>query len=661
MQKLFFLLIIFSGPHLSNAQANTRDTLKYLQQLLQKEKNDTSRVLILSQLSYAYAVSKPDSAMLLGQKGLELSRRISFPKGEAGCLDQIGNVYNTLGNYPKAMEVYLEALKIREKINNVEGIASSLRHIGGIYYGQGEYRKAFEYWSKSKKLFEQTSNKFDLANILLTLGIYYLRLKQYDSATAYTRQAYEITRKVAPNRSGGVLSIIATIYSETGQRKLALEYFHRSFYYFKLNDNDISLSNGFLGIAKFFETERQGDSALFYANKALKIVEGKKITKLVLDVSSFLSSFYKKRGNSDSALFYLEVAKAANDSLFSQQKIKQFQSLAFDEQIRQRDVEAERSRYQNQIRLYILLSAVIVFLLIATFLFRNNKQKQKVNAVLKQQNEKTEKAYEQLKATQAQLIQSEKMASLGELTAGIAHEIQNPLNFMNNFSEVNAELIDEMQQELNSGSKEEAISISNEIKENEHKISHHGKRADAIVKGMLQHSRASSGQKEPTDINALADEYLRLAYQGQRAKDKSFNVKLITDFDPSIGKINIIPQDIGRVLLNLYNNAFYALAEKNASASLAGQSYEPTISVSTKRINDNVEISVKDNGDGIPQKVVDKIFQPFFTTKPTGQGTGLGLSLAYDIVTKGHGGTLEVESKEGEGSEFKIKLLIQNI
>ena len=252
----------------------------------------------------------------------------------------------------------------------------------------------------------------------------------------------------------------------------------------------------------------------------------------------------------------------------------------------------------------------------------------------------------------AQLIQSEKMASLGELTAGIAHEIQNPLNFVNNFSDLNRDLVDEMQQELKAGKIEDAIAISNDIKGNEEKINHHGKRADAIVKGMLQHSRSSTGAKEPTNLNALADEYLRLAYHGLKARDKDFNVTMKTDFDKSVGNINIIPQDIGRVLLNLYNNAFYAVSE-NKKQHPAG--YDPTVSVSTKRASDKIEIRVKDNGNGIPQKVVDKIFQPFFTTKPTGQGTGLGLSLSYDIV-KAHGGEIKVNTVEGEFTEFLIQL-----
>ncbi|HQS05551.1 MAG TPA: ATP-binding protein [Daejeonella sp.] len=259
---------------------------------------------------------------------------------------------------------------------------------------------------------------------------------------------------------------------------------------------------------------------------------------------------------------------------------------------------------------------------------------------------------EDLKSTQKQLIESEKMASLGELTAGIAHEIQNPLNFVNNFSDLNAELLDELKNELTSGNHNEALLIADDIKQNEQKINHHGKRADAIVKGMLQHSRSSSGKTEATDINALANEYLNLSYHGLRAKDKSFNATLKTDFDQNIGQITIVPQDIGRVILNLITNAFYAVKDKKIQNA---EGYEPTVTVSTKKINDAVEISVSDNGKGIPQKVLDKIFQPFFTTKPAGEGTGLGLSLSYDIV-KAHGGEIKVETKEGEGTTFFILL-----
>jgi len=270
--------------------------------------------------------------------------------------------------------------------------------------------------------------------------------------------------------------------------------------------------------------------------------------------------------------------------------------------------------------------------------------------------QQVEKTYSELKSTQAQLIQSEKMASLGELTAGIAHEIQNPLNFVNNFSEVNKELLTELNEEIDRANYNDAKAIVKVLTDNEQKINYHGNRADAIVKGMLQHSRTSSGQKELTDISKLVDEYLRLSYHGMRAKDKSFNAEYKTDFDESIGKINAVPPDIGRVLLNLFNNAFHAVNEKKKTAD---KDYQPAVSVVTNRIKTpsgegSIEIRVVDNGNGIPQKILDKIFQPFFTTKPTGQGTGLGLSLSYDII-KAHGGEINVLTEEGEGSEFIVR------
>ncbi len=304
--------------------------------------------------------------------------------------------------------------------------------------------------------------------------------------------------------------------------------------------------------------------------------------------------------------------------------------------------------------LFIIIFGSMVFAIVQ---FRSQWLKRENRILEERVSHRTaqlKKSIDELKTTQSQLIQSEKVASLGELTAGIAHEIQNPLNFVNNFSEVNTELIDELEDELAKGNLEEVKLLAKDIKENEQKINHHGKRADGIVKGMLQHSRNSNGIKEPTDINVLADEYLRLAYHGLRAKDKSFNAKFETDFDETIGKINVVSQDMGRVILNLITNAFYSVAEKQKSQAVSG--YEPTVKVTTKKVGDKVEIRVKDNGNGIPKSALDKIYQPFFTTKPTGQGTGLGLSMSYDIVTKSHDGELKVETKENEGTEFIIIL-----
>ena len=281
-------------------------------------------------------------------------------------------------------------------------------------------------------------------------------------------------------------------------------------------------------------------------------------------------------------------------------------------------------------------------------------QKDELEKLVVERTAALQSSITELKQTQSQLIQSEKMASLGELTAGIAHEIQNPLNFVNNFSDVSIELLDEMSEELDKGDTDEAKAIATDIKQNLEKIAHHGRRADGIVKGMLQHSRASSGHKEPVNINTLADEYFRLAYHGLRAKDKSFNAELVTSFGEGLPQVNMIPQDIGRVLLNLFTNAFYATQQKQSK--LADGNFKPSVTLATAQKGNAIEIIVKDNGTGIPDAIKDKILQPFFTTKPTGEGTGLGLSLSYDIVVKGHNGTIDIDSVEGEGSTFIITL-----
>jgi two-component system, NtrC family, sensor kinase len=375
----------------------------------------------------------------------------------------------------------------------------------------------------------------------------------------------------------------------------------------------------------------------------------------VLRDYKLLASLYEERGDYVKAKETYKSFISLQDSILADQS--KFRTISFETEqlINDNEISIAQLEGQNKIasltRNFIIGLAALLLLLVAGIYYRFHAKK-KANLVL-------EKTLSELKSTQSQLIQSEKMASLGELTAGIAHEIQNPLNFVNNFSEVNKELLVELKDEIKKGNIDEVNALADDVIANEEKINHHGKRADAIVKGMLQHSRSSSGKKEPTDINALADEYLRLAYHGLRAKDKSFNATMKTDLDESIGNINIIPQDIGRVILNLITNAFYVVNERQKAESgmlnAEGKAYEPTVSLTTKKIGDKVEIKVADNGNGIPQKILDKIFQPFFTTKPTGQGTGLGLSLSYDIV-KAHGGELKVQTKERQGTEFIVYL-----
>jgi two-component system, NtrC family, sensor kinase len=341
---------------------------------------------------------------------------------------------------------------------------------------------------------------------------------------------------------------------------------------------------------------------------------------------------------------------------------RQFQLINDNEQQRVRDLKDQRDKFNALVRFYVVIGAAIALLALGVILWRNNRKQKYTNKLLSEQKEEITSqrdhlggALEQLRSTQAQLVQREKMASLGELTAGIAHEIQNPLNFVNNFSEVNKEMLLELEIEIKNGNTKDALALMGDLSQNEGKINYHGKRADFIVKGMLEHSRTNTGEKQLTDMNVLCDEFIKLSYHGLRAKDKSFNAEMVAHFDPGLPKINVVQQDIGRVLLNLFNNAFYAINQKQKTADA---DYKPEVTVTTSAENGLVVIKVKDNGIGIPDAIKDKIMQPFFTTKPTGEGTGLGLSLSYDMVVKGHGGSIQVDSVQGERCEFIIHLPI---
>jgi signal transduction histidine kinase len=401
------------------------------------------------------------------------------------------------------------------------------------------------------------------------------------------------------------------------------------------------------------------DEAIALLQSDIERLSNKRVD--ILRDYKLMAELYKKTGKHEKAIETYAIFIAKQDSLLADQD--KYRSISFEAEQQMNDQEQSiaKLKSQNEIAALsrnFLIGIAALLVLLAAGIYNRFRYKRKANLVL-------EKTLMDLKSTQSQLIQSEKMASLGELTAGIAHEIQNPLNFVNNFSEVNTELIDELEKEVDKGNLNEIKAIAKDIKENERKINHHGKRADAIVKGMLQHSQSGKGIKEATDINALADEYLRLAYHGLRAKDNAFNATMKTEFDETIGNINIIPQDIGRVMLNLINNAFYAVNERSKEVV---KGFEPEVTISTRllHVNENprirqssnsIIISVADNGNGIPEKVLDKVFQPFFTTKPTGQGTGLGLSLSFDIV-KAHQGKINIRNTPGAGAEFIITLPI---
>ena len=562
--------------------------------------------------------------------------------------------YNVNNRYKLAIEYYLRSEEALEELGDKEILVNVYRTNGAMYEGIEMYSKAFEQYSK---LMELIKNNPDIRLYVLYAQMAYtlIPLKRYDEARKYMELSLQgITPELDNNFRARYFDAMGQILMSQGKYQEAIPIFEKSHDFFNRDRNFGTMYVNF-SLAKCYRNLGDLKKSIELGLLAYNVSEKNNLLNIKINSSLFLSEVYDQNGQLAQAFKFLKIhqkLKAESDLMDNANNLAdiEIQSILnknkkeIEKYDKERILKIQQSKIQR-VWIFSITGAFLSALLVAFILFRNNKNKQKANQVL-------ETTLSNLKSTQSQLIQSEKMASLGELTAGIAHEIQNPLNFVNNFSEVSRELIGEMNEELAVGNIQLAKEIAGDVEQNLEKINHHGKRAADIVKGMLQHSRTSSGVKEPTDINALADEYLRLAYHGLRAKDKTFNAKMNTDFDVTIGKMDIIPQDIGRVILNLITNAFYVVDEKK---KLLNDGYEPVVSVSTKKIDNLISISVKDNGNGIPKHILDKIFQPFFTTKPTGQGTGLGLSLAYDIV-KAHGGELKVDSQEGIGTVFSVIL-----
>ena len=640
--------------------AKEADSLK---QSLLTEKNDTLKMAVYRSLGFYYQDAIADSGLYFHEKQLAFSKKLKRKLWQADAYSQAAYCLSTLGDLMKSYEYHTESMKLANDEKNeadnwrpwtfsnsknshearISILGMTHQMMGNLWGFLGEQQKQRSYYLEAVKLGESINN----GKVIFLGYTSFAASLPPDSTILIINKALKFAEASGFRRTGNALLNLAGSYGRKKMWDSAFVFAQKSIALNQADNNLRALVGSYSGVSYLFGQQNKKDSSLYYAKKALETARITGLASNLLAAYRSLSNANQLNNKTDSAFKYEQLANKLNDSLKNARivNLTKYQKFSFDEQLRLKKLDEEKTAYANKMNMLGLIGLLGGILLVVLFLYRNNRQKQKANKVL-------ETTLSNLKSTQSQLVQSEKMASLGELTAGIAHEIQNPLNFVNNFSEVNSELIGEMKEELAKGNIEEAKTIANDIDENEQKIIFHGKRADSIVKGMLQHSRSSSGVKEPTDINALADEYLRLAYHGLRAKDKSFNATMKTDFDESIGNINIIPQDIGRVILNLITNAFYIVDEKKKSGI---EGYEPIVSVSTKKINGKVEIKVADNGNGIPQKILDKIFQPFFTTKPTGQGTGLGLSLSYDIV-KAHGGELKVATKEGEGSEFIVEL-----
>ena len=584
-------------------------------------------------------------------KIIDWAKKKNNPEIEAAITAELGYNIRMNGNFDEGLKLCFAALALAKKTGDNRIIGIAYENIAVC--SSDKLQTSLEYYFKSLPYSIAGKDDGYVMWELSNIGVIYAALNKKDSAKVYALKAFSwVVDKGLIENMPYQLSNLGTIAED---ESIQLKYMTAA----RLLASRLNQAGDLIYIYNFFGEHyfKAGihDSALYYGRKGFDFSQNFSLRRQLV-AANLLSKIYKNQ-NADSALKYTLTYYKIKDSINNTASNERAQAQLLVNQKREQQIESEKKELQTKRRITGLVTAIGFFLLLALVFWRNNRRNKSANRLLAEQKAKLENTLVDLKSTQSQLIQSEKMASLGELTAGIAHEIQNPLNFVNNFSEVNNELIEELKNEKMKLNREEQDQLLNDIYLNNEKINHHGKRADAIVKGMLLHSRSNSGQKEPTDINKLADEYLRLSYHGLRAKDKTFNATLKTDYDETISNINIIPQDIGRVILNLITNAFYAVDEKKKSGI---ENYEPTVSVTTTKANDKIEISISDNGYGIPDNIKEKIFQPFFTTKPTGQGTGLGLSLAYDIV-KAHGGELKVETQKGQGTTFIVKLLANKV
>ena len=573
----------------------------------------------------------------------------------------MANSYRFQGRWSLAIEYYLKTLELLDPVEDRELRLFDQYHLGVSYENYGMNRRAADNYRTTIAELEKMQDTVALYRVYGTIVFPLIAMEEYKEAKKYMQLSLKDTIYNKEFTIARYNDAQGQILNNQGKYEEAIPYFETAESIFsKMQGVEWATAFMNLYLGECHYQIKNYEKALQFATVALNLDSNEQVTE---KATLLLSQVHEKLDNLSLAYQYLKDYQTLRSEKEKSEEVNriadaEIRSILDDSEKAIDQLEREKLKKEKEsiFQKWLIISGLIVLISVAVFaiiLYRNNKNKQKANAQLKRQKKKIEQTLNKLKATQNQLIQSEKMASLGEVTAGIAHEIQNPLNFVNNFSEVSNELMDEIIEEFQKANYKEVQALLNVVRHNLDKINHHGKRADVIVKGMLQHSRKGNSEKELVDINVLCDEYLRLSYHGLRAKDKTFDAKIETDFDESLEKVKVMPQEIGRVILNLLTNAFYAVLHKKKEAG--DPDYEPKVTLSTSKKAKQVLIQVKDNGDGIPQEIRDKIFQPFFTTKPSGQGTGLGLYLSYEIIQL-HGGELNVETVEGNGTIFTIFL-----
>ncbi|MCC2547837.1 tetratricopeptide repeat protein [Hymenobacter sp. BT175] len=652
-----------------------------LEAALARATADTTRVLLLADISASYRFSRYDSVLSNAQRGLRLARRIGYLKGEGRCLSRLGILLSERGNLPDALRTDLDALQLNEQSHDLEGKARTLNQLGLLYQALEDYRPALRYFFQAKSIYEdrKIGDDSQLISVLANLGATYEGRGQLDSAAYFLNRAWELTAKsrtVDQSPWGDpapyVLRELGLLEAVHGREESALRYYRRSAAA-AIPEHDLrSGCRAYQYMAELYQDHHQTDSSIYYARKALAVGRALPFMIGVVRTSDLLADAFQAQGQHDSTLKYMHIMLMAQDSLYNPQRIKKLDAIGFAEQQRLRQLQEEQATFEAKVRMGILLAGLGVLVLIALLLYRTirlqrsanrklhtlNEQVTQQKEELRVQRDRLAQMLQELKAAQSQLVLREKMASLGELMAGVAHEIQDPMQAIRNFAGISEGLCQELREEMTKGVFDtDDQEILDEMLQNliqyQAKIEQHSQRADSIVRSMVEYSGTGPGPRQHTDLNTLADDYLRLAHHNLRIKHRHFDAALEPKLDPTLGPIEVPRQELGRALLHLFTNALIAVQQRSL---LGEEDYTPQVTVTTRRQDRHVEIRVLDNGIGIAPEAQASLFQRFFTSDATAEGTSLGLSESHDIVTNSLGGKLTVTSKAGQYTEFVITL-----
>ncbi|TLM93309.1 tetratricopeptide repeat-containing sensor histidine kinase [Hymenobacter jeollabukensis] len=685
--RALLLGLLFWGGLMLSGHAQSPQT-PALRRALARTTADTTRVLLLADLSATFRYSRYDSVRYYASQGLALARRIGYAKGEGRCLSRLALLQAERGNLPQALRTDLRALDLHQLARDADGTARTLNQAGLLYQALDDYRPALAYYFRAKAIYDHSPHLDDsqLVSVLTNLGSTYVGRGQLDSAAYFLNQAYALTtrsRTIAQSYWGNplpyVLREMGLLEAAEGRISSAIDYYRRSARAALPENDRRSACRAYQYLAELYHERGQADSSIFYARRALQTGQTLPYVVGVVRTSRLLADVFATRRQRDSTLKYLLIRQTAEDSLYNPQRIKQLDAIGFAEQQRLQQLENERADYAARLRNYALWGGLGVLVLLVLGLSYHNRRQRLANAELQRlnaqvthqsqeltaQRDRLAEMLQGLRTAQQQLMLREKMASLGELMAGVAHEIQQPAQAIRNLAGVSEQLCQELRQELVKGEELQPadLELLDEmlltLARHQAKISQHSQRAGSIVRGMLEYGGSQPAARQPTDLNALAEDYLRLTYHDMRAKQRNFHAALLPRLDPAVGTVEVVRHDLGRVLISLFANAFYAVQERRQQTDAAtddASEYVPQVMLTTERTGpQQVRICVRDNGLGIPAEAQPHVFERFFSTKPADEGPGLGLPLSRDIVHS-LGGTLTLHTEPGAFTELVVTL-----